>query len=703
MKRALFLLLLPMLSSGSAFPQSPAPPETRRERVVDTIHGVEVEDPYRWLEDQTSPETRAWVDAQNAYAESVLGETPLRKRLRARFGALLRFDEVGSPRKGGSFEYFTLRRTGDEIAAIYRRPAPPEGELSRVEPEEDFELVVDPSGMSPDQTTKVDLVSVSTDGRLVLYSVREGGADEIEIRVRNAGDGVDLPDRLPRALYSGISFSGDGQGFYYTYRSRQTGPRARFHRLGTNVEEDVELFGEGLSPRSFLETSELGEDGKTLLFTVNHGWARSDLHVKEGSAPARVLIEGVDARFYPQFHEGLLYVRTNLDAPRNRVVAIDLAKPARGNWREIVPETEDVLTGFSILDGKIYATVLENVSARIRVYRLDGGAEGEIAIPPLHSAELRGAGKGKAFLTLSSLTVPQITYLLDLSTGERTLWEERKLDFDPEGLVVRQVFYPSKDGTRIPMHLLYREGIERDGSHPTLLFGYGGFNVALTPRFDPVAAAWVAEGGVFAMAHLRGGSEYGEAWHRAGMLENKQNVFDDFIAGAEYLIRERYTRSDRLAIRGISNGGLLVASATTQRPDLFGAVLCGFPDLDMVRFVRFRETNNQPALLEYGDASIPEQFSFLRKYSPYQAVREETPYPAVMLTSGDLDTRVPPLQARKMAARLQGATSSGRPVILRYHEKAGHAADYGMPVSMRVEDLAAELAFLLSQLGAGGS
>jgi prolyl oligopeptidase len=285
-----------------------------------------------------------------------------------------------------------------------------------------------------------------------------------------------------------------------------------------------------------------------------------------------------------------------------------------------------------------------------------------------------------------------------LKTGERKPWDERPWNVDPESVVVQQVRYPSKDGTEIPLYLFYRRGTETDGENPTLLFGYGGFNAAQTPRFDPMAAAWVEEGGLYAMANLRGGSEYGESWHRAGMLGNKQNVFDDFLAAAEFLIEYDYTRPERLAIRGVSNGGLLVASAFTQRPELFRAVVCGFPDLDMVRFYSFTETNNLPALLEYGDASKPEEFAFLRKYSPYQAVKDKTAYPAVMLTSGDKDTRVSPLQARKMTARLQAATSSGRPVILRYHPKAGHAASYGMPVSRTIEDMAMELAFLLGEI-----
>jgi prolyl oligopeptidase len=704
---AVLWLFLPSGCSTGA----PPPPESKRVDVVDTIHGVSLTDPYRWLEDQGSPETRAWIDAQNAYAERIVGESPTRERLRARLRELLEAPEASFPSRAGAYEYFALRRSRDDLPILYRRAATPEGEVPP-DPRATLppgatsgdELVLDPHPLSPDHTTRVEMLSISPDGNLLLYGLRDGGEDEIEVRVRNVAEGADLPDRLPRALYDGVSFGRKGRGFYYTLRSRETGPRARFHEIGKPVAEDVTLFGEGYGPTCFIEASEIG-DGRYLLFTVNHGWARSEVHIQDlaRNGPPRALFTGVDARFDPELHDGVLYLRTNLDAPNNRLVAVDLERLPAGppEIRGILTEKEDVLSGFTILDGKIYASYLHDVSSRILVFSLDGAPAGEIPLPPLTTAELRGAAPGKAFLTLASFTLPPTTYVLDLASGEKRPWsgDAGAVPFDPAGLRVEQVHYRSLDGTEVPMFLFHREGIETNGDNPTLLFGYGGFNVAMTPFFDPMAAVWVERGGVFAMANLRGGSELGEKWHRAGMLQNKQNVFDDFIAAAEFLIAKGYTRPERLAIRGVSNGGLLVASALTERPDLFRAVVCGFPDLDMIRFYTFRATNNLPALLEYGDASIPEQFEFLRKYSPYQAVRDDTNYPAVMLTSGDLDTRVPPLQARRMTARLQAATTSGLPVILRYHPKAGHAANYGMPVSRTVENLAMELAFLSQQLG----
>lgn len=707
---ALLWLCLP---SSACSTGAPPPPESKRGDVVDTIHGVAFADPYRWLEEQESPATRAWIDVQNGYAETIVGESPTRDRLRARLRELLQTPEASFPRRAGSFEYFTLRTAQDDLPSIYRRPAPPAGEVPRdprsaLSPDPssssagDLELVLDPHPLSPDHTTRVDILSISPDGGVLLYSLRDGGQDEIEVRARNVAEGADLPDRLPKALYSGVSFAKNGKGFYYTYRSRETGPRARFHELGAPVGEDPVLFGEGYGPTCFLEAREVA-DGRFLLFIVDHGWARSEVHVKDlaKNTPVRPLFTDVDARFDPELQDGLLYLRTNLDAPNNRLVTVvlDTVKAGAPALHEVLPESEDVLTGFSILDGKIYASYLHDVSSRILVFGLDGAPAGEVPIPEHTTAELRPAAPGKAFLTLASFTRPPTTYVLDLATGERHLWDESSVPFDSAGLVVEQLRYRSLDGTEVPMFLFHRDGIAADGDNPTLLFGYGGFNVAMTPFFDPMAAVWVEGGGLFAMANLRGGSEYGERWHRAGMLSNKQNVFDDFIAAAEFLIDKGYTRPERLAVRGVSNGGLLVGSVVTQRPDLYRAAVCGFPDLDMVRFYTFTANNNLPALLEYGDASIPDQFEFLRKYSPYQAVRDGVDYPAVMLTSGDLDTRVAPLQARKMTARLQAATTSGLPIILRYQPKAGHAANYGMPVSRTVENMAMELAFLSRQLG----
>jgi prolyl oligopeptidase len=680
----------------------PPPPETRVAVVVDTIHGVAIPDPYRWLEDQTSPETRAWIDSQNAYAERIIGNPPLRAALRDRLQALMDTPDIGAPTRAGDYEYFTLRRKGGELPVIYRRPAPPRDSLVPIDPGATYEVVLDPTGATPGNTTRYEIQAISPDGSRMIYAVRDGGQDEVEIRVRDLAAGTDLPDRLPNALYSDVSFTRDGTAFYYVYRSRETGPRVRLHRFGTDPARDSVLFGDGIGPDCFLGMDEIA-DGRYRIYTVSVGWRRNDVYLEDVRAGRlRPLVTGQDARFEVRYHDGKLYIRTNLDAPNNRVVVADLATPEPPHWRDLLPQSDDVLQGYTFLDGKIYATYLHDVSPVIRVFTLDGAPAGDLAVPPYSSVSLRGAGKGRAVLSISTFTTPETTYLVDLATGARRVWQRDEVPFDSTGVVVDQVWYTSNDSTRVPMFVVHRSDTPLDGNRPTLLTGYGGFNVAMTARFNPRAIIWLEHGGVYAFANLRGGSEFGERWHRDGMLANKQHVFDDFIAAAEWLIANKYTNAEKLAIHGESNGGLLVGAALTQRPDLFRAVLCGFPDLDMVRFYTFTRTNNMPALHEYGNAAIPEEFAFLRAYSPYQHVTAGTRYPAVMLMTGDLDTRVPPRQARRMTARLQAATSSGLPVILRYRPKEGHAAGRGRPFSQAVDESAAELTFLLTQLGVSG-
>lgn len=690
------LLLLGLAACGGSYAP---PPETEQISFTETLHGVEFEDPYRWLEDQDSPETRAFIDRQNEYAELIVGEPPERDWARQRLSELIDTPAVGSPNKAGEYELFTLRRTGEELAAIVRRPAPEDAEAgpAKIDPTGEYEVVIDPAEVGSEYA-HLGIVSVSPDGKSLLYSVRIGGADETTVRLRDLEQNVDLDFEMPRALNDQAFFAKDGSGIYYTVRDRVAGPRVRFHRFGTDRAEDALVFGEGIGPRAFVRAEQL--DDAKLLVSVQHGWARSDLYLVEiGTWRVTPIVAGMEARFNTHHNGGRLFVRTNLDAPLNRLMEIDLDQPEVANWREVVPEADDVLQGVSVIDGKLYLTYLHHVASRIRVFELDGTPAGEIEVPEHHNASIRGAGEGKALLSLVSYLQPPVTWLLDLDAGTREVFREAQAPFSGEGYVLKQVRYTSKDGTSAPMYIAHREDFEPDGTTPALLNGYGGFNVSLTPRFNPLAALWLEAGGVYAVATLRGGSEYGEEWHQAGMLHNKQTVFDDFISAGEWLIAEGYSDPDRLAIHGASNGGLLVGASLTQRPDLYRAVLCGFPELDLIRFYTFTETNNMPALLEYGDGEIPDQFESLRGFSPYQAIRDGVAYPAVMLTQGDLDTRVPPLQARKVAARLQAASSSRLPVIMRYHPYAGHAASRGLPMSERIEFVAAEATFLLTQTG----
>ena len=718
---AVGLLATAAVLAGACSPSPwPSPPDTARRPVVDTVHGVAITDEYRWLEDQRGSETRAWIAAQNAYAERIVGDTLLRGALEERLTELMDVPGAVFPQKSGDYEYFSLRRPGREVAAIYRRPAPDEPVAGRQDPSGDepldinaeYEVVIDPLEIHPDGTTSVGIRDFSPDGSLMLYAVRDGGQDEVSIRVRDLTTGEDLRDRLPNALYGSVSFSEDGAGLHYVHRSRQVGPRLRYHALGTSVEEDLELFGggvgsdrepiagigpDGVAPTSFLGFTRAGDD--RFVYTVQHGWARTDVYVHDLAAgtPPSPLVVGEPARFNARWVDGEVFLLTNLDAPNNRVVAVDPDAPDRADWRQVLPETDDVLSRYQIIDESIFATYVRNVSSKIVRYDMGGTLSDELPVPAHHTATLRSWREGTALLGLTSLTAPSRILKLDLETLETEDWLPSQTPFEGEQYHVEQVWYTSKDGTQAPMYVAHRRDMDPAGDAPTLLYGYGGFNVSLLPRFDARAAVWMERGGVYAVATLRGGGEFGESWHRAGMLENKQNVFDDFIAAAEWLVDDGYTNPSRLAIRGVSNGGLLVASAMTQRPELFRAVFCGFPDLDMVRFHQFTETNNLPALLEYGNAAVEDEFHVLRAFSPYQNVRDGEAYPAVMLTQGDLDTRVPPLQARKMAARLQAATSSDLPVILDYDPRAGHAG--GRTFSRNVRNAAMELAFLLEQLG----
>jgi prolyl oligopeptidase len=667
-----------------------APPPTRQDNVREVLHGVEIIDPYRWLEEDDSPETRAWIDAQNAHTDALLGSLPARERIEKRLTELMKIDVLGGPiERNGSYFFFKRRRDQD-LSVLYRRKG-----LKGKD-----EVLIDPHPMSADHTTSVGLADVSRDGTLLAYSIRRGGEDEVEIRLMDVETRRDLPDRLPRALYFGPSLKKDKSGFYYSLRDRGKGTRVYYHAMGTDPAQDKEIFGQGYGPDKWVSAG-VSEDGRYLLLTVGHGWTKTEVYVQDiaGNGPIRPIVTDIDAKFSPWFAGDRLVMQTDWEASNRRILSVDLNDPAREKWREIVPAGADAIQGFSLVGGKLFVHYLHNVATQIKIFDLEGHPLGKIALPGLGAA---GAPNGRwdsneGFFSFSSYTTPRVTYRYDVAIGRKTVWARDKVPVQSGQFVVRQVWYESRDGTKVPMFLIHKKGLRPDGKRPTLLYGYGGFNVSLTPWFSPIATLWAEQGGVYAVANLRGGGEFGEAWHRAGMLDKKQNVFDDFIAAAEWLIRNKYTNPAKLAIQGGSNGGLLVGAALTQRPDLFRAVLCQFPDLDMVRYYQFTRNNNPPAVREYGNGGDPEQFKFLYAYSPYQRVKPQTIYPAVLFTTGDTDTRVPPHQARKMAALLQSATASNRPILLHYDTRAGHAG--GKPFRKVIEDLALENAFLFWQLG----
>jgi prolyl oligopeptidase len=665
------------------------PPETRRDDVREVMHGIELVDPYHWLEDADSPETRAWIAAQNDYTRSYLDALPLRDRIRARIGEILIHDSIGAPiqRRG---DYFFLKRGAEQdLWSAYRRTG-----IGGQD-----ELLIDPHEMSIDHSVSIGTIAPSEDARLLAYSIRHGGEDETELRIFKVNERRDLPDRLPRGLYQSISWKIDGSGFYYSLARRGLGRRIYFHALGTEAASDPEIFGAGYRPENGI-FPEASADGNYLLAMVWWGWLKVELYLQNlrAAGPFRPLVAGIDAKFYPQFASDNLIVQTDWNAPNGRILKIDLRDPAPEKWREIVPEAADAIRSFAVIGNKVFVNYLHNVIARIAIFSLEGESRGELPLPGDGTAGIYGRyGRDEGILYFGSYTTPYSIYRFNSSTGQSDLWYRDAVPFESENFAMRQIWYSSKDGTRVPMFIVHRKGLVLDGNRPTVLYGYGGFSASLTPEFNYGAAWWIEQGGVYAVPNLRGGGEFGEAWHRAGMLEKKQNVFDDFIAAAEWLVANGYTNPEKLAISGGSNGGLLAGAVTTQRPDLMRAVYCWHPDLDMVRFHNYTKNNNPPALFEYGNPADPAQFKFIYAYSPYEHVKSGTKYPAMMLTSGDADTRVPPAQARKMTARMQAATASGLPILLHYDTQAGHAGF--KPTSKVIEDLSLEWSFLAWQLG----
>ncbi len=664
-------------------------PQTRQDNIADTLHGNIIMDPYRWLEDQNSPETRAWIDAQNEYTQHLLAGLPSIDKLKKRLNELSRIDKMASPMQHGNRYFVWKKRATDELWVYYMR----EGLGGK------DKVLIDPHKLSKDQTSDISVEDITADGKLLLYGIRKGGEDETELHLMNIDTRKDLPDRLPRALYYGATLKPDGSGFFYSLQNRKTGGRIWYHETGTNPAQDVEIFGEGYGPEQGLGTM-ISDDGRYLLLTVWHGWSKNEIYLQDLSTkgPVKTIISGIDGKFIPEFAGDRLIIQTDWQAPNGRILSIDLSHPEQENWQEIIPETDDAIETFSAAGGKIFVHYLHNVSSRINIFKPDGAADGEIVLPGI--CTVRGPwgrwNSQTAFYDISSFIMPRTTYTYQVESGKSEEWSRDAVPFDSETYEVNQAWYDSKDGTSIPMFLVHKKNLELDGNNPVLLYGYGGFNVSIKPQFSTYNAVFIENGGIYALANIRGGSEFGEEWHRAGMLGNKQNVFDDFIAAAEWLISEKYTNPAKLAIRGGSNGGLLVGACMTQRPDLYQAVLCEYPDLDMIGYYRF-ENNNPPALMEYGDASNPDHFDFLAAYSPYQNVQKGTDYPAVLFITGDADTRVPPLQARKMTARMQYATISDQPILLLYDTKAGHSG--GKPHGKWVEDTALELGFLFWQLG----
>jgi prolyl oligopeptidase len=665
------------------------PPQARTDKVVDDYHGTKVVDPYRWLEDAQSPATRAWISAENQCTRKALAAWPGLAALKERLGQLMKVDSIGVPTERGGRYFYTRRRADQDQAVLYQRRG-----LAGAE-----EVLVDPNPLSPDHSVSVSLEAISDDGTLVAYSLRQGGEDETAIHFLNTGTRQELPDQLPRARYFTVALTTDNSGYYYT-RMDKEGPRVLYHALGAPGASDKLIFGEGYGAE-FIIVANISDDGRFLVIQVLKGSAadKTEIYYQDLAARGKLqtLVKDVDARFFAQEAGGRMFIHTNWQAPNNRVLAADLDHPECQHWREVVPEGKSVIDSLSLAGSKLLVSYTENASSRVAVYDAAGKREREVALPMVGRVfEVTGRWQSQeAFYSFTSFPVPPTVYRLDLASGAQSVFGRIQVPLRSEDFEVRQVWYASRDGTRIPMFVLHRRGLKLDGSSPALLTGYGGFNISETPYFSYIGALWAMSGGVFAVANLRGGGEFGEAWHKAGMFEHKQNVFDDFIAAAEFLVASKYTNPAKLAITGRSNGGLLVMAATMQRPDLFRAVLCMYPLIDMLRYQNFLVAKYWVS--EYGSSDDPGQFPYLYAYSPYHHVKEGEKYPAIMFLTGDGDTRVDPLHARKMAARMQAVNGSPNPILIRYDTEAGHSQ--GLPISQQIDEYGDALGFLYWQLG----
>jgi prolyl oligopeptidase len=671
----------------------PPPPPTAAKPVTEEVSGHTLTDPYRWLEDQDSPETRVWIDSQMRYTQQYLSQVKIRPEIVKRLTELEHVETVGIPIERNDTYFYNKRLPDENQASIYIRKG-----LHGAD-----ERLIDATKLSADQNTSVHIEDVSKDAALLVYGVREGGADEQTVHMLDAPNRKELADVLPRARYSGVSLAPDSKGLYYS-KYEPTGTVVYFHRIGSPVASDEVVFGKEYKGETFgqmeLISAEVTENGRYLLISVGHGVPakREDIYAKDLRKPdaeLREMVHGIDSRFTPVNYEDDLYVLTDYQADNYRVVKINMSDPDPGKWQAVIPEGKDVISGLSIVGGKLFATGLHDVVTQTRIFTLDGKQVGTISYPSLGSASdvIGREDSNHGFYLFDSFNIPPAVYHYDVLTGKADVFAKPNVPFNSDQYEVKQVFYNSKDGTRVPMFISSKKGLKRNGHVPTLMYAYGGFLLSQTAHWNPEYAWWMEQGGFYAQPNLRGGGEYGEAWHKAGMFEKKQNVFDDFFGAAEYLVANKYTSPERLAIRGRSNGGLLMGAALTQRPDLFGAVWVGYPLLDMIRFQKFLVGRWWTS--EYGSADDPEQYAYLIKYSPYQNVKPGTKYPAIMLNSGDSDTRVAPLHARKMTAELQAEDGSDRPVLLHYELKAGHSS--GVSIQQLVNDTSDELAFLWNE------
>ncbi len=674
-------------------------PIPRKSEQMDDYHGVKVADPYRWLENLDSPETAAWVEAENNLTFGFLNEIPARNSIKDRLTKLWNYEKFGVPFKEGN-RYFYSRNSGlQNQSVIYTVTS------LGAEPH----VLLDPNTLSADGTVALSGMSISDDGKLMAYSLSASGSDWQEWKVRDIETGKDLADDIKWVKFSGASWTRDGKGFFY---SRYDEPKRDalkgtnyfqklyYHHLGTPQSEDLLVYDRPDQKDWFFD-GYVTEDGRYLVVTISQGTDvksrvyYKDLKAKE--APVVKLLDDYDAAYNLIGNDGqTFWFRSDLDATRGKIVAIDVSKPERKNWRVVVHEAPETLQGVTLVNHMFVADYLKDAHTQVKIFDTNGKFVREVEFPSLGTASgFSGKATDKeTFYAFTSFTVPTTIYRYDMVSGESTIFRQPRVDFNPNDYETKQVFYTSKDGTKLPMFITHKKGLKLDGNNPTYLYGYGGFNISLTPGFSVGNLVWMEMGGVYAQPNLRGGGEYGEAWHQAGMKLKKQNVFDDFIAAAEWLIANKYTSTPKLAIGGGSNGGLLVGAALTQRPDLFGAAMPAVGVMDMLRFQSF--TIGWAWVSDYGSSENPEEFKALYDYSPLHNIKPGTAYPPTFITTADHDDRVWPGHSFKFAAALQAAQAGPAPILIRIETKAGHGA--GKPTSKIIEELADHWAFLVRVL-----
>jgi prolyl oligopeptidase len=701
----LFLFLLALSAGGQDSSSSPASPlsypQARRGDQVDDYHGVKVADPYRWLEDTDSAETHAWVEAENKVTFGYLEQIPERPAIRERLTKLWNYERFGVPHKEGG-RYFYDHNNGLQNQNVVLV-----AESLNAEPR----VLLDPNTLSADGTVAMSGAAITDDGKLLAYGTAASGSDWNEWHVRDIDTGKDLPDVIKWVKFSGASWTKDDKGFFYSrYDEPKGGASLRdanyfhklyYHQLATPQAED-KLIYERPDNKELGFGGSVTDDGRYLIIHVWQGTSpKSRVYYKDLTQPdAQVvrLLDDFDAAYNFIDNDGpVFWFRTDLDAPRGRVLAIDTRHPERSNWKTVVPQSADKLESVGVVNNSFLLGYLKDAKTEVRVYDLNGKFLRNVDLPGIGTADGFG-GKRKdkeTFYSFTSFVSPATIYRYDVEAGKSTVFRQPKVDFDPSRYETTQVFYKSKDGTRVPMFLTYKKGLRLDGLNPTLLYAYGGFDISLTPAFSVPNLVWLEMGGIYAQANLRGGGEYGEEWHEAGTKLHKQNVFDDFIAAAEWLIANKYTSTPKLAISGRSNGGLLVGACLTQRPDLFGATLPGVGVMDMLRFHKF--TIGWAWTSDYGSSDNPEEFKAIYAYSPLHNLKPGTKYPPTFIVTADHDDRVVPGHSFKFAATMQADQAGAAPVLIRIETKAGHGA--GKPISKQIDEVGDELAFLVRNLG----